>query len=608
MKVVAKRFRVLGILALVAVLAFLFVPKAVQAAPGDWSWERVSPLSWGEPGGNEGDMMTGYQNDSETYDGDVWIGGTRPDGDPILWRYDLNGDKSWSDAMPATSQFTFTVSSMTTDDDNLYVATSNNFGSQVWTYNGTTWSNDAAFEAIDFESTFDIIDFNGSLCVYGWKDNAPVLHCKEDGAWVDTNIGGSGPSQVISSFSGMAVADNHLYVSGHDGSYTQIWEYNGNQTWSVLSTPFTGSGQDWEISDMITNTNGQLTAAVFNGFAGTARVYAYSEGGWYQLGSGNYLNQTEGTIHYYPKLTNYDGGLVLGASNYDTGSKFYQLGNDGWERRNEDFFGQTPDNDGFNPTLVKAITSVNDQIFASTAAPSEGDFFNQVWASEVEAPDPDTDSDGDGISDEIEAAGPNGGDANNDNTPDSEQANVASFVNPVSGQYHSIVTDCESLTNLMSGAESSDPADADYDYPAGLTRFHANCQVGATAHFEQYFYGIEGNNTFVMRKWENDYETMEEITFEGVPVDGQIVFRASYDITDGERYDEDGEANGVIVDPAGPATPVSASSGNNSSGSNNTTNSLAGTGQSVWIVIASALGLVTLGSIIAAGSRRRSKE
>ena len=33
MKVVAKRFRVLGILALVAVLAFLFVPKAVQAAP-----------------------------------------------------------------------------------------------------------------------------------------------------------------------------------------------------------------------------------------------------------------------------------------------------------------------------------------------------------------------------------------------------------------------------------------------------------------------------------------------------------------------------------------------------------------------------------------------
>src|SRR6267143_2025775 len=50
------------------------------------------------------------------------------------------------------------------------------------------------------------------------------------------------------------------------------------------------------------------------------------------------------------------------------------------------------------------------------------------------------DSDGDGITDTVEGAGPGGGDANKDGTPDSQQANVASLRNAQDNQFVTLIS------------------------------------------------------------------------------------------------------------------------------------------------------------------------
>ncbi|MCA9344046.1 NHL repeat-containing protein, partial [Candidatus Saccharibacteria bacterium] len=63
-------------------------------------------------------------------------------------------------------------------------------------------------------------------------------------------------------------------------------------------------------------------------------------------------------------------------------------------------------------------------------------------SGESETPE-DPSSDSDGIPDSVENSSPNSGDANNDGTPDSTQANVASYVNPVTNSYVVLQTSSE---------------------------------------------------------------------------------------------------------------------------------------------------------------------
>lgn len=169
------------------------------------------------------------------------------------------------------------------------------------------------------------------------------------------------------------------------------------------------------------------------------------------------------------------------------------------------------------------------------------------------------DTDNDGISNAEENAGPNNGDANNDGTPDAQQIKVASFVNPVTNHYQVITTDCDDLSAIQTGSEAADPHnDKAYDYPMGLTSFRSLCGgPGQIGTFTQYFYGVSGNDTLVLRKWSDDsYAPLPGFLLEGEPIGNEVVFKVTYQITEGGEFDEDGEANGYIVDPAGLGTPV----------------------------------------------------
>jgi DNA-binding beta-propeller fold protein YncE len=168
------------------------------------------------------------------------------------------------------------------------------------------------------------------------------------------------------------------------------------------------------------------------------------------------------------------------------------------------------------------------------------------------------DNDTDGITNETEDDAPNNGDANNDGTPDSDQANVTSFVGPITNTYAVLESTCTANTTASIASEASQStADGAFSYPAGLMHFVLACQTnGMTATVTQYYYGSYNASTTVARKYNSDthvYSTIGGASLQSITIGGQAALKITYDITDGGSLDQDGSANSTIVDPTGPA-------------------------------------------------------
>lgn len=189
---------------------------------------------------------------------------------------------------------------------------------------------------------------------------------------------------------------------------------------------------------------------------------------------------------------------------------------------------------------------------------------------------------------------PNTDDANGDSQPDSTQGNVRGSINPVTNKYALIQAGSDCAVSSQSVAAVS-TQDASYTYPAGLMDFTLQgCgAAGYTTTVTQYYYGVSGSN-FVLRKYNpttKQYATVNGATITHTVIDGQDVMKASYQVTDGGPLDEDGTANGVIVDPAGLAAPVAGT--------------LADTGSNVALTAAFAGGLIVLAAATRYSFRRR---
>ena len=155
---------------------------------------------------------------------------------------------------------------------------------------------------------------------------------------------------------------------------------------------------------------------------------------------------------------------------------------------------------------------------------------------------------------------PNNGDANGDGVFDVLQANVTPVVNSVTGEYAVLESSCTSNTSLSIDEESSSSVDAGFDYPVGLMDFTLDCGApGITASITQYYYGDYDAASLVMRKFNSSggsYTTIDGATLSNVVIDGDPVLKVVYEITDGSSLDQDGVADGVIVDPSGPGQSV----------------------------------------------------
>lgn len=165
--------------------------------------------------------------------------------------------------------------------------------------------------------------------------------------------------------------------------------------------------------------------------------------------------------------------------------------------------------------------------------------------------------DNDGIAAAVEDAAPNGGDANNDGTLDSEQPNVTSLVSTVNGSYVTLALDASCAVTAANTQGVSSTEDEGYTYPYGMAGFTVNCgTAGYTTTVQQYYFGATGHD-LVARKYNSTthtYGTIPGATITDVTIGGQAAKLLSYQVTDGGPLDSDGSANGVIVDPAGLAT------------------------------------------------------
>jgi hypothetical protein len=166
-----------------------------------------------------------------------------------------------------------------------------------------------------------------------------------------------------------------------------------------------------------------------------------------------------------------------------------------------------------------------------------------------------SDSDSDGANDLVENNAPRAGDGNDDSQHDVEQANVYSDLNPVSGNFTTLVTSCDNNYNVQIGGESSEHTDTNYTYPEGLVGFIGrDCGApGSTVNVELYFYGDYDASKFVLRKSSGTgtYTTIDNAILTSTTIGGQKVLKATYQVVDGGALDADGTADGNIVDPVG---------------------------------------------------------
>lgn len=183
----------------------------------------------------------------------------------------------------------------------------------------------------------------------------------------------------------------------------------------------------------------------------------------------------------------------------------------------------------------------------------------------------ESDFDADGIADATEDQAPNDGDGNDDGTLDRLQATVSSYM--VSTTPVTFVTDgCSSNGSVsLLSASSLSETDTGFSYPYGLTDFTLNCSRGDTVTVTKYVFDDTDDelSDYSVRKYRPNtqvFEDVEDSTVVRQLVGGRQALVMSYSLTDGGALDDDGEANGVIVDPVGLAHVFVSSSNTDDSG------------------------------------------
>lgn len=167
-------------------------------------------------------------------------------------------------------------------------------------------------------------------------------------------------------------------------------------------------------------------------------------------------------------------------------------------------------------------------------------------------------TDVDGVSDAVEDGAPNGGDGNNDGTPDSQQPNVASLPNAVTGGYLTLAS--PGTTTLVNVASSPVPAGAPplppgTSAPVGVINFVVRGVPSGGTVDVALFLPPGTAPTGYLKLHANVWTDFTS----NATIAGDVV---TLHLTDGGVGDADGVANGEIVDPGAPirtARPVAQS-------------------------------------------------
>jgi hypothetical protein len=155
---------------------------------------------------------------------------------------------------------------------------------------------------------------------------------------------------------------------------------------------------------------------------------------------------------------------------------------------------------------------------------------------------------------------PNNGNLNNDGNNNAYEDNVSDFVDSNSNWSSVTIPSGDGCIIGSGQAENATSVKALSGYRAttNLDGFDIYCSsVGQTVPVTVIFPGYYPNALAeYYNASSNSYQSIPGLTYSTVTVNGVQKTEVTYDITDGGLLDEDGTANGVIVDPIGLYTPV----------------------------------------------------
>jgi hypothetical protein len=204
---------------------------------------------------------------------------------------------------------------------------------------------------------------------------------------------------------------------------------------------------------------------------------------------------------------------------------------------------------------------------------SNGDYLTRIWGAGGESVDVDSagniyadadchciqkfapDSDGDGSPDSVEDGAPNGGDGNNDGIPDRDQNNVASLPNAVDSEYVTLASpDGTSLSDVHAvGNPSPGDAPPGVDFPVGFFEFTV---VGIAPGGNATVTLLPGKTVDTYYKYGptpgNSVDHWYEFLFDGTTGADIFADRVVLHFVDGQRGDNDLDANGEVVEPGSP--------------------------------------------------------
>lgn len=259
---------------------------------------------------------------------------------------------------------------------------------------------------------------------------------------------------------------------------------------------------------------------------------------------------------YEAKLTSNEEYMFIGISNFEAGNaRILSYDLEGIVEEEMGYIGEYVEGELESYSYITAMEAFGEGLIVAAGFPSEGPVNTNIWFLNPIEQDPEGDFDEDGQTNGEENSAPNDGDANNDGTPDSEQSNVISFMNSVTGQYTVLEHSCAATNSVVLLAESDNSEqDSAFEYPVGLIDFEISCDVGETATITQYFYGDYNSSLMILRKFkESIYSTVSEAVLTNETIADLPVLKIVYQITDGGELDDDNLENGIILDPVGAA-------------------------------------------------------
>jgi hypothetical protein len=353
-----KYLRIVAALAITVALlipAFIFIGAAL-AAPLTWVQVNTDGFGFATPEDMASASCMAEYNGSlyaGTHDGYLGAG-------CAVWRYD--GGITWTQVADAGfgNVNNETVFSMAVYDGLLYAGTYNDTdGCEVWSYDGTTWTQEVGQGAVatptgpGFGSGIGV-QAAGSLLVFddllyvgaGWSITQIWAYDGTD--WTQINIDDFGVA-TIRGCRALAAYEGQLYAGTSDNTLGgAVWRYDGPTTadWVKVSTDGFGD-TDLPEARVMEVWNGQLYAGTAS--TATPQVWAYDGTNWSDV-TPTFPDANNDSVR---SMTIYKGALYVGVGNYsgdepltNVGTQVYRYSGGAPEQVNLSGFDGDPKNMG----------------------------------------------------------------------------------------------------------------------------------------------------------------------------------------------------------------------------------------------------------------------